>query len=121
MSGQSPETEIYGTALANDGGNLAPEVGEIVALSSISSQPEIFVLDVDSGRSSIRCCLLADLDADTITLLNSSTGDRQGRRRIAETLDSRDDLTRLSVPLSDVSAFGSPGIQGCAHPERRNP
>jgi hypothetical protein len=88
----------------------AVEVGEVVTLTELDSEPALFVLDVDED---ITGALVADLADETIQRLEQTTGDRQGRRELAQAVANADAIMTFRVPPAEVAHRDEPGITGC--------
>ena len=94
-----------------------PEVGETVAITTAESEPWLLVCAVDDDVLEVTGVLVADLADETVQRLEASVGDRERRRKLATAVSSKDLMT-FAVPCEELRHLGSPGIQGCPHPQR---
>ncbi len=60
---------------------MTPEVGEVVAITTTASEPQLLVTNVEADA--VRGVLLADLASETLHRLEHTAGDRQRRRQLA--------------------------------------
>ena len=90
------------------------EVGEVVTLTELDSEPPLLVLDVDEDLTG---ALLADLAKETIQRLDATVGDRDARREIVTAVKNADGIMTFAVPPAEVAHRNGPGIQGCAPPQ----
>lgn len=93
-----------------------PEVGEVVVLTELDSEPRLLVCAVDDDEALVVGTLLADLADETIQRLNASVGDRDRRREVTTAVARADELMTFAVPVGELRHRGAPGIQGCRHP-----
>lgn len=84
------------------------EVGEIVTLTEIDSEPVLLVLEVDEYLTGT---LLADLPTETIQRLETTVGDPEGRRTVAQAVANTEDITTFAVPPQEVDPRDELGIQ----------
>ncbi|WP_324666061.1 hypothetical protein [Haloarcula sediminis] len=92
----------------------AVEVGEVVSLTELDSEPALLVLAVEEDLTG---ALLADLANETIQRLEATVGDREGRREIAQAVANAEDIMTFAVPPAEVAHRNGPGIQGCGPPQ----
>lgn len=93
-----------------------PEVGETVAITTVDSEPWLLVCAVDDDAREVTGVLVADLADETVQRLEESIGDRERRRKLTTAVSSADLMT-FAVPREALRHLGSPGIQGCTHPQ----
>lgn len=86
------------------------EVGEVVSVTELDSEPALLVLAVDEDLTG---ALLADLASETIQRLEATIGDREGRREVATAVANAADIMTFAVPPAEVAHRNEPGIQGC--------
>ncbi|WP_245545410.1 hypothetical protein [Halomicrobium katesii] len=91
-----------------------PERGEVVAVTTVDSEPPLLVTHVESDA--VRGVLLADLADETIQRLTDTAGDRDQRRQLVDAVQHADLMT-FRVPFADLRHRGQPGIQGCHLPQ----
>lgn len=92
----------------------AVEVGEVVSLTELDSEPALLVLDVDEDLTG---ALLADLANETIERLEATIGDREGRRAVVTAVANAEDIMTFGVPPAEVAHRNGPGIQGYTPPQ----
>jgi len=90
------------------------EVGEVVSLTELDSEPALLVLNVGEDLTG---ALLVDLASETVQRLEATVGDREGRREIATAVASAEDIMTFAVPPAEVAHRNGPGIQGCTPPQ----
>ena len=90
------------------------EVGEVVTLTELDSEPAVLVLAVDEDLTG---ALLADLATETIQRLEATVGDREGRREIVTAVANAEEIMTFAVPPAEVAHRNGPGIQGCTPPQ----
>ncbi|MBO4249473.1 hypothetical protein IL252_16825 [Halomicrobium sp. IBSBa] len=93
---------------------MTPETGEVVAVTTVDSEPPLLVTHVEADA--VRGVLLADLAAGTIEQLNATAGDRDQRRALAQAVQQADSMI-FRVPFTDCRHRGEPGIRGCHPPQ----
>jgi len=91
-----------------------PERGEVVAVTTVESEPRLLVTHVEVNA--VRGTLLADLASETIHRLNHTAGDRDQRRQLVDVVQQAELMT-FHIPFDDLRRRGEPGIQGCHPPQ----
>lgn len=92
----------------------AIEVGKVVSLTELDSEPALLVLKVDEDLTG---ALLADLAHETIQRLEATIGDREGRQEIAQAVVNAEGIMTFAVPPAEVSHHDGLGIQDCVPPQ----
>jgi len=78
-----------------------PTVGEIVAITTIDSDPRLLVCTADDEH--VTGVLLADLTTETIQRLRTSEPDTATRRELATAIVPADDLMSFTIPITDYA------------------
>jgi len=91
-----------------------PETGEVVAVTTVDSEPPLLVTHVQ--HSAVRGVLLADLARAMLQRLTDTAGKRDQRRQLVDAVQQTDLMT-FRVPFEDLRHRGQPGIQGCHPPQ----
>jgi hypothetical protein len=78
-----------------------PSVGEIVAITTIDSEPLLVVSSATDDH--VTGVLLADLPTESLRQLQASDPDTATRRQLAQTLGRTDDCTSFTVPHIDYA------------------
>ncbi|GGK83504.1 hypothetical protein [Haloarcula sebkhae] len=78
-----------------------PTVGEIVAITTIDSDPLLLVSSASDDH--VTGVLLADLPTGPLRRLQASNPDTATRRQLAQTINRTDDRTSFTVPHTDYA------------------
>ncbi|MFU1782994.1 hypothetical protein ACM16X_16605 [Haloarcula japonica] len=78
-----------------------PTVGEIVAITTIDSDPLLLVSSASDDH--VTGVLLADLPTEPLRRLQASDLDTATRRQLAQTLGQTDDRQSFTVPTTDYA------------------
>ncbi|WP_058992427.1 hypothetical protein [Haloarcula sp. CBA1127] len=78
-----------------------PTVGEIVAITTIDSEPLLLVSSTTDDH--VTGVLLADLPTEPLRRLQASDPDTATRRQLAQALGRTDDRQSFTVPTTDYA------------------
>jgi len=89
----------------------APDVGNLVVLTDLDSDPRLLVTAVDDDTDDVTGVLLADLAAETIHRLEASMDDHQRRQQVTTAVRRADELMTFRVPVDELRRWDPPATE----------